>query len=159
MKRALVVVVGIAVLAGVVAGLRLAGIRKGYGNRRVEVRLTMQNGVCRAEDPALLGGAYLQQVFWDVQNVNCPAPQYVRFEEFKKKVPGGYDPPDPDVVAPNPATTPQAIEQGVALPVHTRINRLYWIEEPTYKYKICVGPAPASLPACTDPEVDVWPVF
>jgi hypothetical protein len=156
MKRIVGTVVAVAVAASLVAGSRYLGLWKGTGSENVDVNLSMQGLVCRAQDPQPLGGVWQKKITWTVVN-NCTSPQYVSFGNYREHLGAQLGPPE-KVVEPNPAFSAQINPNGTEV-LKGKIAKWNWFSEGSYKYDICVGSSPQPASNCTDPDVDVWPVF
>src|SRR5437899_986747 len=108
MNRVTIVVGGVVVIVILVSGvaLHLFNFGKKEGKPQTEIRLSIQGGVCKANEPDRLGGYHNDKVKWNVQN-DCTDAQYVTITNYREKLdpadPTKLGPPDTGVVDKDPA--------------------------------------------------------
>jgi hypothetical protein len=161
MRRTVVVtVVAVGVVALLVAGTRYMGLWRETGSDTVTVTLSQQasGSPCLAADPAPLGGVWKKKLTWNVVN-NCTSSQYVSFGNYREHLAGTNLGSPEKIVDPDPAFGGPINPNGGTAPVAGRIDKWNWFSEGNYKYTICVGTSARPTTNCTDPDVDVWPVF
>ncbi|MBZ5555945.1 MAG: hypothetical protein LAO77_01585 [Acidobacteriia bacterium] len=159
MNRTTVVVGVVAIVVlGTFATRRTTRILAGGGKADIDVLLSMQNGVCAAQNPEALGGAWFHKVKWHVTNRDCDAPQYVAFQVYRPHLEGGGLGSPAQVIDPDPAYSGSVARGAPAVTVDGRVAKFHvGVNDVAYKYQICVGPTPNPTTNCLDPDVDVWP--
>jgi|SRR5450759_5171843 hypothetical protein len=161
MKRIAIAVVVVGVVGvGLFTGCRYLGfVATNKGKSDVDVVLSMQGGICKADEKVDdLGGEKDKKITWHVSNRDCDIPQYVTFSEYRERLPTGLGPVDTGVVDPDPAYSKQ-LARGDKDNVDAKIAKEIHKPNPdkVFKYRICVGPFPNPTITCLDPDVDVWP--
>src|SRR5262245_5760902 len=163
MKRSTVVAVGIvAVLGGLFVLRRTTNILGGRAPHEATVRLNIDptDGMCKATDPGPVGGAWLHKITFTLQN-NCPGGQYAPFLDYHERLEDGSLSQTPDNVVDQDPADSRAIDPAPQQPpvtVPVRVTKFYVrFRITTFKYRICVGPAPSPRTNCLDPDFDVWP--
>ena len=166
MRRIIIVLLLVAlaiVLLMLFAGGRLNMFAKKQGKQTVDVVLTEQGGVCKANSVDRLGNYYKKKITWHITN-NCQSPQYVAMRNYIPYVNGAPTPPSEHVVDPDPAYS-GLVAAGASVDVEGKIDKLYLNmtgDDLVFKYSVCVAATPqpsTTSTICLDPDVDVWPGF